>query len=211
MSTEEFIDLLSRDSSSRWGLKRTLIGAAGIGIMVAATLFFSGIGFRPDIAEAVLSPRFLFKFVVTISLAVAAVDATLRLGRPDGDVAHKVTSLLAVPVLLICAVMIELVVVPENQWMFKLVGHNSRSCLTLIPLLSIGPLICFLIALRQGAPERPGLAGAVSGLAAGGIAATFYAANCNDDSPLFVATWYSIAILMVAAAGGFAGYRLLRW
>jgi hypothetical protein len=211
MRTEELIDLLSRDSSSRWGLKRTLITAAGIGVMVAATLFFSGIGFRPDIAEAVQSTRFLFKFVVTISLAVAAIDATLRLGRPDGDVAHKVTSLLAVPVLLICAVTIELIVVPENQWMFKLVGHNSRSCLTLIPLLSIGPLICFLIALRQGAPERPGLAGAVSGLAAGGIAATFYAANCNDDSPLFVATWYSIAILMVAVAGGFAGRKLLRW
>jgi hypothetical protein len=88
MSTEELIDLLSRDSSSRWGLKRTLIGAAGIGIMVAGTLFFSGIGFRPDIAAAVQSTRFLFKFVVTILLAVAAIDATLRLGRPDGDVAH---------------------------------------------------------------------------------------------------------------------------
>ena len=29
---------------------------------------------------------------------------------------------------------------------------------------------------------------------AGGIAATLYAAHCTDDSPLFVATWYTIAI-----------------
>ncbi|HZC95311.1 MAG TPA: NrsF family protein, partial [Bradyrhizobium sp.] len=77
--------------------------------------------------------------------------------------------------------------------------------------LAIGPLICLLAALRRGAPSNPGLAGAMAGLAAGGIAATFYAANCNDDSPLFVATWYPIAVLAVTLAGYFIGRRLLRW
>jgi hypothetical protein len=37
-------------------------------------------------------------------------------------------------------------------------------------------------------------------LAASGIAATFYAANCTDDSALFVITWYPIAILIVTTA-----------
>jgi hypothetical protein len=77
-----------------------------------------------------------------------------------------------------------------SQWMPSLVGHNARFCLTLIPLLSIGPLACLLAALREGAPSSPGLAGAVAGLGASGIAATFFAANCTDDSALFLITWY---------------------
>jgi hypothetical protein len=65
--------------------------------------------------------------------------------------------------------------------------------------------------LRQDAPSQPSLAGAVAGLAASGIAATFYAANCDDDSPLFVMTWYPIAIAIVASVGYLAGRKLLRW
>jgi hypothetical protein len=37
-------------------------------------------------------------------------------------------------------------------------------------------------------------------LAASGIAATFYAAHCTDDSALFVMTWYSLATLIVTTA-----------
>jgi hypothetical protein len=51
----------------------------------------------------------------------------------------------------------------------------------------------------------------MAGLAAGGIAATFYATNCADDSPLFVATWFSLATLIVAASGYLMGRRLLAW
>jgi hypothetical protein len=115
------------------------------------------------------------------------------------------------PALLAVAVVVELLVLPESQWLPRLVGVNARLCLTLIPLLAAGPLACLLAALRQGAPSRPGLAGAVAGLAASGIAASFYAAHCTDDSPLFVMTWYLIATLIVTMAGYLIGRRLLRW
>ncbi|MCL2429688.1 MAG: NrsF family protein, partial [Alphaproteobacteria bacterium] len=61
------------------------------------------------------------------------------------------------------------------------------------------------------APRSPGLAGAAAGLAASGAAVVLYASHCPDDSPLFVAVWYSSAIAIVAAAGFLAGARLLRW
>jgi hypothetical protein len=32
-----------------------------------------------------------------------------------------------------------------------------------------------------------------------------------DDSPLFVAAWYTLAITFVSALGAVAGARLLRW
>jgi hypothetical protein len=84
-------------------------------------------------------------------------------------------------------------------------------CLTIIPLLSIAPLAALLFAMRDGAPQHPGVAGALAGAAAAGIAATLYASNCPDDSPLFVASWYPLATLIVVAVGAVAGGRLLRW
>ena len=210
MKTDDLIELLVKDMVP-WRFRSILAGAVAGGILIAAILFFVGIGFRPDISQAVESNRFLFKFVVTGSLAVAAIWVTLSIGRPGGSLAHRGVALAIAPALLAGAAVVELLVLPESQWMPRLVGHNARFCLTLIPLLSIGPLACLLAALREGAPSSPGLAGAVAGLAASGIAATFYAANCTDDSALFVITWYPIATLIVTAAGFLIGRRLLRW
>jgi hypothetical protein len=185
--------------------------ALAAGIIIAAILFFVGVGFRPDISDAVKSTRFLFKFVVTVSLAVTAIWVTLSVSRPGGSIAYRGVALAIAPLLLASAALVELLVLPESQWMPRLVGNNARFCLTLIPLLSIGPLACLLVALREGAPASPGLAGAVAGLAASAIAATFYAANCTDDSALFVITWYPIATLIVATMGYLIGRKLLRW
>jgi hypothetical protein len=69
----------------------------------------------------------------------------------------------------------------------------------------------FIAALRNGAPLDPSLSGAIAGLAASSIAAAFYAMNCFDDSPLFVITWYPLAIFGVVLAGYFAGARYLQW
>jgi hypothetical protein len=55
------------------------------------------------------------------------------------------------------------------------------------------------------------LSGAAAGLGAGGLGAALYALHCSDDSPLFVAAWYSLAISIVAFAGASAGPRFLRW
>ena len=78
-------------------------------------------------------------------------------------------------------------------------------------MLSALPLAALLFALRQGAPSRPALTGAVAGLAATGIGATFYASHCTNDSPLFMAAWYVLGTAIVAVAGALLGARLLRW
>jgi len=210
VKTDDLIELLVKDSAP-WRFRSVLAWAVAGGIVIAAILFFAGIGFRPDISEAVHSNRFLFKFIVTVSLAVTAIWVALSVGRPDGSLAQRGLALSIAPVLLAGAAVAELLVLPESQWTPHLVGRNARLCLTLIPLLSIGPLACLLAALRGGAPSSPGLAGAVAGLAASGIAATFYAANCTDDSALFVMTWYPIATLIVTTAGYLVGRKLLRW
>ncbi|MFJ6324501.1 MULTISPECIES: NrsF family protein [unclassified Rhizobium] len=211
MKTDDLIHLLAQDAPVRSRIGKALTMAVIAGILISGGLFFAMIGFRADIDTAMETVRFLFKFVVTIALAVTACAVVFRIGRPGASLRLWGWMLLAAPVLLLGAVVAEMAVMPADSWSARMIGHNARFCLTLIPLLSIGPLACFLFALRQGAPERPGVAGAVAGLAASGIAATFYASNCTDDSPLFVLLWYPIAIAIVTGIGYVLGRRLLRW
>ena len=210
MTTGQLIDLLIKDLKPDWSFNRIVLFAMGMGILISASAFLIAVGFRADIAEAMHSWRFLLKFVLTGTLAVSMTGMLSNLGRPNGATEGWGWGAVA-PLMLVCAIAIELMTEPEAKWLVRLVGHNSRTCLTVIPLLSVGPLLCFFVALRAGAPRAPGFAGAIAGVAASGIGATFYAANCTDDSPLFVATWYPLAVLMVSAVGCFGGRLLLRW
>jgi hypothetical protein len=211
MTTGELIDLIVKDLKPEWSFNRIVLFAMGMGILIAATAFLVGVGFRADIAEAMRSWRFLLKFGLTGTLAVSMTGMLANLGRPNGAIGGWGWGAAVAPLMLVCAIAIELMTEPEAKWLVRLVGHNSGTCPTVIPLLSVGPLLCFFAALRTGAPRAPGFAGAIAGVAASGIGATLYAANCNDDSPLFVATWYPLAIFMVSAAGSFGGSLLLRW
>jgi len=115
------------------------------------------------------------------------------------------------PILLLTGVAVELWRQPAATWGRLLIGHNAVHCLSLVPMLSLPLVVCLLLALRRAAPLKPGVAGATAGLVAGGVGSMLYALTCPDDSPLFVATWYSIAIAVVAGGAAWVGNRLLRW
>jgi hypothetical protein len=212
MDTNELIKVLAVDARPRAApLAATWWGAAAIAVAIAAGVFFATIGPRPDIAEASGTLRFLFKFVVTAALAASAFGVARSLSRPGEDWRRALPLLAIAPVLMAIAVIAELIAVPPEAWQARAIGTNSMVCLFYIPVIGIGPLGVFLLVLRHGAPTRPAMAGAVAGLVAGGIAAIFYATHCTDDSPLFVAIWYTIAITGLALAGAAGASRLTRW
>jgi hypothetical protein len=212
MDTNELIKVLAVDARPRTAsLAAIWWGAAAIAVAIAAGVFFATIGPRPDIAAASGTLRFLFKFVVTAALAASAFGVARSLSRPGEDWRRALPLLAIAPVLMAIAVIAELIAVQPEAWQARAIGTNSMVCLFYIPVIGIGPLGVFLLALRHGAPTRPAMAGAVAGLVAGGMAAVFYAAHCTDDSPLFVATWYTIAITGLALAGAACASRLARW
>lgn len=209
MDTRDLIKAIAADTSPAPTMRRVW-QMAGIGAVVAAALMFALVlAPRADLWAVAHTPRFLFKFVFAGSLALAASRLLPALSRPG--VAVGLGWLLLAPVLLMVAVISELVVTSSSEWATRLIGHNVRYCLTFIPLIGLLPLAAFLTALRYGATTRPRLAGAISGMAAGGLAAFFYAAHCIDDSPLFVAVWYTIAISGLTALGALLGPRIARW
>lgn len=212
MRTDDLIRAISADAARHSQPLRTVWWAAVIlSLAAAAGLFFAVLGPRADFAAAAQTPRFLLKFLVTGLLAVSALVVLGLLARPGARASRAAPLLAVAPLLLAASVLVEFAVVPPAGYAVRLVGTNIAVCLTFIPLIGIAPLAAFLAALRHGAPTRPALAGAVAGLAAGGLAATFYAAHCTDDSPFFVAAWYSLAIAGLACIGAIAAPRLARW
>jgi len=211
MDTRHLIRTLTLDGRKAVPMARAWILALGGALVIAALLFFAAIGPRPDFALAAETWRFLYKFAVTLALFATGLWALVALARPGMRSRQRLAALLLAPCLLVAAILVEVAAIPTDQLGSRLIGSNAMLCMTFIPLIGIGPLAAFLLALRHGAPDAPSLAGAVAGLVAGGLAATFYAAHCNDDSPLFVAAWYLPAILLLAALGAVSARFVLRW
>jgi hypothetical protein len=210
MRTNELIRALTVDrAAAQQPPGRMLMLAAATGFALSAIAFVAWLGPRADVAQAVTSVRFLFKPLLMLALAAISAVLLLQLVRPGAAV--RLLALAAIPAVMAVAVAAELAVLSPSRWPEALIGDNWYLCLSLIPLLSLPPAAALLLALRHGAPTRPAIAGAVAGLAAGGLAAALYAVNCTDDSPLFVATWYGLAIAAVSIACAIAGSRLLRW
>jgi hypothetical protein len=212
MRTDDLIRTLAADNATRsTSIERRLAMVIFPGIVISAIMFALMLGPRSDIARVSGEFPFLFKFVVTLTLAFTATWLACNLARPGVDAKLTALALLAAPVILGLAVLAEFTAVEPTMRATKLVGTTWQSCVTFIPILSAPILAAALIALRHGAPTHPALTGAVAGLIAGGFGATIYAAYCVEDSPFFLATWYTLAIVGVAIVGGLIGSRVLRW
>jgi hypothetical protein len=211
VKTDDLIDLLAKDAAPQWPFRTLYVAALCCGIVLAGVLFFTTVGLRPNIALAAETVRFPLKFALMLPLALGAAGVTLAMAQPAADSGIWGWFLIAASALAAGAIASELYVLPPELWMTNLVGKNAAFCLRTIPMLALGPLLCLLYVLRRGAPTHPGRTGAWAGLAAGAIGAAWYAAHCPDDSPLFVAVWYSLGILMMTLAGYVSGRHLLRW
>jgi hypothetical protein len=212
MDTDQLIRTLAADNAHRARpvgvvLALALLAAAPVSV----ALFLAVLGVRPDVMTAMRNPFFDLKFVVTLALAISAITVSLHLSRPEASL-RGWSLLLLIPVgILVAAIGSEMMLPQRLPMMTRLIGSNSKICMSSIPLISLPLLAAALIGLRHGAPARPAVAGAIAGLLSSGLAATLYAAHCTDDSPLFVATWYTLATALVTAIGALAGAKLLRF
>jgi hypothetical protein len=212
VKTSELIAALAADPVPEpIRLGRRVAAALVIGFAGSVALYFLLLGPRPDVVAACRSMRFWLKFVDSFAFALPSLLLTLRLARPDAKPTALALWLIAPFILLGAGVVVELLVVPQSEWMSRLMGANAMHCTIMIPMLAAPVLAALIVALRAGAPLHPALTGALAGAAAAGVAALVYASSCPDDSPLFVATWYPLATLICMGVGALAGRRFLAW
>ena len=118
MKTDDLIKVLVADTATHEApVARTVGLAVAGGVVVAAAVFLWLLGLRSDFGHAIThDPRFMFKFVFMLAVAIPAFLLVRRLARPDGNV-RDLGWLLALPlVLLAAAVLAEMYVVPPDHW-----------------------------------------------------------------------------------------------
>ena len=212
MDTEQLIRTLTADNSHRarpvsFALMLALLAAAPVSLLI----FFAELGVRPDIMIAMKNPFFDLKFAVTLALAISAIAVALHLSRPEASLRGFGWYLLIPAGLLVAGISGEMMMPQRAPMMTRMIGNNSKYCTVAITAMSLPLLIAALFGLRHGAPARPAISGAIAGLLSAGLAATLYASHCTDDSPLFVATWYTLAVALMAALGALMGSRMLKY
>lgn len=212
MKTDELIGSLVADQghppeSSR----RVGAFALPLALLLAIGVFVVLLDIRPDFTDAVTSWRYLLKIALAASIALSGIMLLFRIARPEQAPAQTIKWVLIALIPLGLGVLGEAMLLPVDQWKASAMGFQFIYCLTLVPLISLAPLVATLVTLRRGAPQSPMAAGAIAGFAAGGIGAVIYALHCNNDSPFYVAIWYLGAIGIVTLVGAGIGRFWLRW
>lgn len=211
MNTDDLIRALAADTLHRPApqamLLRWLLPSLGLAVLAV----WLGLGFRVDLAAALVNPVSVARMVLTALLGLVAIRLALVLARPEGAGLARLWPLGAVAAAALVLLVWAYVTTPGDARQMAVVGKTMTTCLVVIPLLSVLPVAVLHGVLRQGATTAPRRAGFVAGLAGGGLSAAIYALHCTEDSPLFWVTWYGLAILGVALVSGLIGARSLRW
>ncbi len=211
MKTEALITHLAQTSAVAAPSRRTILlrgvlaGAPGLVLLLAL------LGPRPDLASMLQTPVAAQKFLLPLLLAVSAGAAVLRLMRPEGRLGWLAPALILLGVFAVVPGLWRFAGLEATARPAAIMGATAPQCLIFLLGLAAAPLVAVLHGLRSGATTRPGLSGALAGLACSAAAATGYALHCPEDDPLFFAVWYLGAMLLAGAIAALAGRRALRW
>jgi hypothetical protein len=209
--TKSLIEDLARQAGSRHHLNAisfdlSLLVAACLSLAVAVAMAFVLIGVRPDFGGMVQHAPFHYKVAVTLSMVCAGVFFVRRAGQPDRT---DLPLLAPMPALLLLALGAS-----TDTSGLPVTGNSAISvpaCVGAVVMLSMPALAVIFGVLRNRAPTRLVVAGAAVGLLSGAVGATAYTLACKNDGALFVAVWYSAAMLIMTGVGAAVGRRALAW
>ncbi len=213
MKTDDLIGLLSnqvtridRGVVARRFIKALVLG--GLGSLILMSVVF---GVRHDLASVARTTIFWAKMAYPLAIAVGAMLAVMRLGRPGARAGYS-WALIALPFVAVWAASMVVLdgTAPAGRWAVVL-GQTWRTCPFNIMLLSLPTFPAVFWAVKSLAPTQLRLAGAVAGLLASSTATIVYCLHCPEMSPAFWSVWYAIGMLVPAGIGAWLGPRLLRW
>jgi hypothetical protein len=213
MKTDDLITMLGTNVErvDHRQVARTVAIAVAIGLSAALGLTLFTWGVRADLKEVGAFTFLILKLAFAIVIIAVTSVYLVRVARPGGERKMPIV-VVALPFIAIMVLgVISLAFAPSSHWNKMVVGDQWLECLLSIPLIAILPFAAIIWAVRQTAPTDLVRAGALAGLAAGGVSAAGYALHCTDDSLPFVALWYGGTVALCTLAGAMLGPRLLRW
>ncbi|MEL1265728.1 DUF1109 domain-containing protein [Pseudoxanthomonas putridarboris] len=208
--TSELVRELAREAGTRSRTRLpfgwVLAMGAVLSFMAALCVVAGVFGARADLPGLPASGIFQFK-VAAMGLLACGALALLRAAGMPGARLRPWLAVLPVALLLLVGVWVD-------GSGFPITGARSVSipvCLGAIVLAAAPGLAILLAVLRRGIPTRLASAGAMAGLLSGALGALAYTIACINDGALFVAVWYSAAILATTLLGAILGPRILAW
>lgn len=213
MNTDDLIEALACDArrvpAGRAG--RRVVCCAGMALGTAAVVVWLTLGLRPDLGAALDDVSFLMRQVYTLSIAGFGALFLLRLGQPGAPLRLPLIGLAVTGIMILIAVIAEQSALSGPSHIDAWLGQSWRSCTLRVVAISLaaGPFLFF--AARRLAPGRPTLAGFAAGLVAGAAAASAYGLYCPEVTVSFMASWYSLGMVLAGGIGAVAGRFLLRW
>lgn len=213
MKTDDLISALARSAApvdarrvSRQ-FSASMLGAVLVSLVAMQLVF----GMRPDLRAAAGDPVFWVKLAFPAAAAAAALALLRRAAYPGTRLgAARIAPLAPFAAAWVLGLFV-LLQAPAAERPALVLGYSWWQCALSVPLLSAPAMALAFMALRRLAPTRLALAGAAAGLFAGGVGALAYALSCTEMEMPFVATWYSLGMLLATAAGAALGPRVLRW
>jgi hypothetical protein len=216
VNTDRLIDLLSANLKpvGRVQLGKTLLLAILMGSAAAFTLMLATVGPRANLDSTIHLEWTALKLILPLSVIGLGAPILAHSMRP-GLQSRTNWLLVFFPFVAAIAVgLVMLLIVRPQTWIKMLLGASQISsprCFLCILSFAAMPLAALMWALREGAPTRLEVSGALAGIVAGGLGAAAYAFNCDSDTIPFITVWYSLAILLCAFIGARLGPRRLRW
>jgi hypothetical protein len=209
---DALIDRLAADTAPvRTGaVRRTLSRATLVGWALA----FVGviiIGLRADLNIAVATSIFWTKLAYGGTLAAIGIGALAMLVRPERPIPRALWLALLPLAALVALAMAETMPLSPEDARAAWLGSSWSVCPVLIALLALPIAAALTWTARLFAPTRLRVTGATIGFTAGALAVVNYALHCPESGASFVATWYTLGVVLVTMAGWFVGPRLLRW
>jgi hypothetical protein len=182
-----------------------LLGAA-LSFASAIMLVFAIVGIPRELATTLHSAAFHHKVSSMLLVACGGIFLVRYAGRPGARALALLTVLPGLALLTAGAI--------SDASEFPFMGLSVisvPSCIAAIVALSLLPLGITMFVLKRGVTTRPSVAGATAGVLAGALGAAAYALVCKNNGGLFVAVWYSMAILITVGIGAVVGRRALAW
>jgi hypothetical protein len=212
MKTNDLIDLLASDTlqTQKPALQRLtyplLISACVSGVLLV--IYF---GINPEMGQMAVHPAFLIKMLWLASLMGFSLFGLFRLSRPGIPAGHTGTGLGLSLLAMVSLGWMQYLQADSGARMAHWMGSSWDVCGISIAALSLPVLGALLWALRQLAPTRPALTGAVAGVLSGSLASGIYSLHCPETSFVFFAIWYTAGMALSTLMGAILGARLLRW
>jgi len=184
----------------RRSLRREAGMLLALGVLELVLILVLG-AMRPDMGRVIASPLMGWKIGSLAILAGVSCTLAVRSFTPSSRRARGVL-LLSLLAVLLCVGGAFATSAAENRLSVaeRLAPAHGMLCACAIVLLAL-PLMGLLgILMRRAAPVRPTRSAWMSGIAASTSGALIFTACCPNNDPLYIVTWYSVGVGIVAVA-----------